>query len=54
MVFETVATMAIGTFAVIGSVIGGVLVIQFANNASRNMSLTNANSAEEISKVSNQ
>ena len=45
----------------IGIIIGGVasaiaivLTIQFANNASRNMSQTNANTSEEISKISKQ
>ena len=54
MALETIANLAIGVFAVIGTVIGSVLTIQFANNASRNMSQTNAQASQSIDRADDQ
>lgn len=50
MVFESIAELAIGAFAVMGTVIAATLTIQFATNASRNMSMANVHSSKNISK----
>ncbi len=48
---ETILEAGVGVLAVMGVIIAGTLTLQFANNASRNMSLTNSQSSENISKA---
>jgi len=47
---ETVTEIAVGIFAAMGAVVVSVLTIQFATNASRNMSLTNTQATGKIAK----
>ena len=54
MVFNEAIQFIGITIGGVASAIAIVLTIQFANNASRNMSQTNANVSEEISKISKQ